>query len=266
GLTFDFEFNKPLKSAVLKVREGEGDDIQLKPLADGSPQFQFLRDFNEPGEFRYKLHLEDTEGRVNEFPARYVFNVLENAAPVLKFEAPAGDTEVSAIEEMRLQGVVRDDFGLADAGIGYQLAGEEPQYVSLAAASLATNKLAVAHVLRMEDLGVEVGQVVSYFLWADDRGRDGELRRGFSDLFFATVRPFEEIFRQNRSATEGMRQEQQQQQGEGGEQGGQNQQSIANLLDTQKDVISATWNIKRRDRDDEKLAEDIQVVLDSQGE
>ena len=265
GLTFDFQFNKPLKSAVLKARDDEGDDIPLEQLADGSPQFQLLRDFNEPGEFRYELHLEDTEGRVNEFPARYVFNVLENAVPALKFEAPAGDTEVSAIEEMRLQGVARDDFGLADAGIGYQLAGEEPQYISLGAAGLATNKLAVAHVLRMEDLGVEVGQVVSYFLWADDRGRDGGLRRGFSDLFFATVRPFEEIFRQNRSATEGMRQ-QQQQQGEGGEQGGEQQQSIANLLDTQKDIISATWNLKRRDSDDEKLAEDIQVVLDSQGE
>lgn len=261
GLTFAFQFNKPLKSAVLKAREGEGDDIPLEQLADGSPQFQLLRDFSEPGEFRYELHLEDAEGRVNRFPSRYVFNVLENAVPALKFEAPAGDTEVSAIEEMRLQGVARDDFGLADAGFGYQLAGEEPQYVSLTAAGLATNKLAVAHVLRMEDLGVEVGQVVSYFLWADDRGRDGGLRRGFSDLFFATVRPFEEIFRQNRSATEGMRQ-QQQQQGEGGEQ----QQSIANLLDTQKDIISATWNLKRRDSDDEKLVEDIQVVLDSQGE
>ena len=265
GLTFDFQFNKPLKSAVLKTREGEGDDIPLEQLANGSPQFQLLRDFSEPGEFRYELHLEDAEGRVNRFPSRYVFNVLENAVPALKFEAPAGDTEVSAIEEMRLQGVARDDFGLADAGFGYQLAGEEPQYVSLTDAGLATNKLAVAHVLRMEDLGVEVGQVVSYFLWADDRGRDGGLRRGFSDLFFATVRPFEEIFRQNRSATEGMRQ-QQQQQGEGGEQGGEQQQSIANLLDTQKDIISATWNLKRRDSDDEKLAEDIQVVLDSQGE
>ena len=177
----------------------------------------------------YELHLEDADERTNRFPSLYVFNVLENAAPALKFEAPAGDIEVSAIEEMRLQGVVRDDFGLADAGIGYQLAGEEPQYVSLAADGLSTNKLAVAHVLRMEDLGVEVGQVVSYFLWADDRDRDGELRRGYSDLFFATVRPFEEIFRQNRSATEGMRQ--QQQQGEGGEQGGEQQQSIANLLD-----------------------------------
>jgi len=265
GLTFDFQFNKPLKSAVLKAREGSGDDIPLKQLADGSRQFQHLRDFSEPGEFRYELHLEDTEGRVNRFPSRYVFNILENAAPALKFEAPAGDTEVSAIEEMRLQGVARDDFGLADAGFGYQLAGEEPQYISLREAGLATNKLDVAHVLRMEELGVEVGQVVSYFLWADDRGPDGGLRRGFSDLFFATVRPFEEIFRQNRSATEGMRQ-QQQQQGEGGEQGGEQQQSIANLLDTQKDIISATWNLKRRNDTDEKLSEDIQVVLDSQSE
>ena len=264
GLTFDFQFNKPLTSAVLKTRDGEGEDIPLQQLADGSSQFQLLRDFNESGEFRYKLHLEDADERTNRFPSLYVFNVLENAAPALKFEAPTGDTEVSAIEEMRLQGVVRDDFGLADAGIGYQLAGEEPQYLSLAAADLSTNKLAVAHVLRMEDLGVEVGQVVSYFLWADDRDRDGKLRRGFSDLFFATVRPFEEIFRQNRSATEGMRQ--QQQQGEGGEEGGEQQQSIANLLDSQKDIISATWNIKRRKATDEKLAEDIQVVADSQGE
>ena len=264
GLTFDFQFNKPLTSAVLKARDGEGEDIPLQQLADGSPRFQLLRDFSESGEFRYELHLEDADERTNRFPSLYVFNVLENAAPALKFEAPAGDIEVSAIEEMRLQGVVRDDFGLADAGIGYQLAGEEPQYVSLAADGLSTNKLAVAHVLRMEDLGVEVGQVVSYFLWADDRDRDGELRRGYSDLFFATVRPFEEIFRQNRSATEGMRQ--QQQQGEGGEQGGEQQQSIANLLDSQKDIISATWNIKRRKATDEKLAEDIQVVADSQGE
>ena len=264
GLTFDFQFNKPLTSALLKARDGEGEDIPLQQLADGSPRFQLLRDFSESGEFRYELHLEDADERTNRFPSLYVFNVLENAAPALKFEAPAGDIEVSAIEEMRLQGVVRDDFGLADAGIGYQLAGEEPQYVSLAADGLSTNKLAVAHVLRMEDLGVEVGQVVSYFLWADDRDRDGELRRGYSDLFFATVRPFEEIFRQNRSATEGMRE--QQQQGEGGEQGGEQQQSIANLLDSQKDIISATWNIKRRKATDEKLAEDIQVVADSQGE
>ena len=265
GLTFDFQFNKPLKSAVLKARDDDRDDIVLKALEEDARQYQFLWGFNEPGEFRYELHLEDQDGRVNQFPSQYVFNVMENLPPALKFKAPAGDTEVTAIEEMRLQGEARDDYGLEAVGIGYQLAGEQPQHIALQSDGLATNKLDLAHIIRMEELDVEEGQVVSYFLWADDRDKEGELRRNFSDLFFATVRPFDEIFRQNRSATEGMRQQQEQQQGEGGEEGEQ-QQSISRLLDSQKEVISATWNLKRRKPEDEKMSEDIQVVLDSQGE
>ena len=264
GLTFDFQFNKPLKSAILKSRDENRDDIILKSLEENSSNYQFLWGFNEPGEFRYELFLEDQDGRENQFPSQYVFSVLENLPPALKFKAPAGDTEVTSIEEMRLQGEARDDYGLEAIGIGYQLAGEEAQHIALQTNGMVTNKLDVAHIIRMEELDVEEGQVVSYFLWADDRDKEGELRRNFSDLFFATVRPFDEIFRQNRSATEGMRQ-QQQQQGEGGE-GGEQQQSISRLLDSQKEVISATWNLKRRNAEDEKMAEDIQVVLDSQDE
>ena len=265
GLTFDFQFNKPLKSALLKARDDDRDDIVLKVVEDNEMQYQLLWGFNEPGEFRYELHLEDQDGRMNQFPSQYVFNVMENLPPSLKFKAPAGDTEVTAIEEMRLQGEARDDYGLEAVGVGYQLAGETPKNISLESDGLTTNKLDLAHIIRMEELDVEEGQVVSYFLWADDRDKEGELRRNFSDLFFATVRPFDEIFRQNRSATEGMRQQQEQQQGEGGE-GGEQQQSISRLLDSQKEVISATWNLKRRKPDDEKISEDIQVVLDSQGE
>ena len=51
----------------------------------------------------------------------------------------------------------------------------------------------------MEKLGVDVDQVVSYFAWADDYGPDGQVRRTFSDMFFAEVRPFEEIFRADQS-------------------------------------------------------------------
>ena len=264
GLTFDFEFNKPLKSAVLKARDEESDDILLKALEGNDQQYQFLWGFNEPGEFRYELYLEDQDGRVNQFPSQYVFNVMENLPPALKFKAPAGDTEVTAIEEMRIQGEARDDYGLEAFGVGYQLAGQQPKHIALQSDGLVTNKLELSHIIRMEELEVEEGEVVSYFLWAEDRDTKGELRRNFSDLFFATVRPFDEIFRQNRSATEGM-QQQEQQQGEGSE-GGEQQQSISRLLDSQKELISATWNLKRRKLDDEKLSEDIQVVLDSQGE
>ena len=94
-------------------------------------QYQLLWGFNEPGEFRYELHLEDQDGRMNQFPSQYVFNVMENLPPSLKFKAPAGDTEVTAIEEMRLQGEARDDYGLEAVGVGYQLAGETPKNISL---------------------------------------------------------------------------------------------------------------------------------------
>ena len=144
---------------------------------------------------------------------------------------------MTAIEEMRLQGEARDDYGIEALGIGYQLAGEQPKHIATQYDGLATNKLDVSYIIRMEELDVEEGQVVSYFLWADDRDKEGELRRNFSDLFFATVRPFDEIFRQNRSATEGLRQEQEQRQGEGGE-GGEQQQSISRLLDNQKEVAN----------------------------
>ena len=161
GLTFDFQFNKPLNSAVLKARDGEGEDIELKPLEENSPGYSFAQEFSSPGEFRYELHLEDLEGRVNQFPSKYVFNVLENLAPALKFKSPTGDTEVTAIEELRLQGEARDDFGLEAVGIGFQLAGEQPHHIALQTDGAATNRLDVAHVIRLEDLDVEVGQVVS---------------------------------------------------------------------------------------------------------
>ena len=101
---------------------------------------------------------------MNQFPSKYVFNVLENLAPALKFKVPTGDTEVTAIEELRLLGEARDDFGLEAVGIGLQLAGEQPHHIALQTDGAATNRLDVAHVIRMEELDVEVGQVVSYFL------------------------------------------------------------------------------------------------------
>ena len=57
-------------------------------------------------------------------------------------------------------------------------------------------KLDADHLLELESLKVEPDQLVSYFFWAEDVGPDGETRRVESDMFFAEVRPFEEIFRE----------------------------------------------------------------------
>ena len=91
----------------------------------------------------------------------------------------------------------------------------------------------------MESLGVEVDQLVSYFAWADDHGPDGKTRRTFSDMFFAEVRPYEEIFRNDQS---GDSDEQNQNQKQGGQPGGNQNTRLADL---QKQIIIATWKLQQ---------------------
>ena len=77
-------------------------------------------------------------------------------------------------------------------------------------------------------------------------------------MFFAEVRPFEEIFRQ------GARQQQQQQ--EGGMQGGQ-QSPSQKLSELQKEIINATWKLQRTEKKEKpspKFKDDVTVVRDSQ--
>src|SRR5208282_6401779 len=52
------------------------------------------------------------------------------------------------------------------------------------------------YMLALESLGAQADQLLSYYVWADDTGPDGQSRRTTSDIYFAEVRPFEQIFRQ----------------------------------------------------------------------
>jgi hypothetical protein len=81
---------------------------------------------------------------------------------------------------------------------------------------------------------VDVDQVVSYFAWADDYGPDGQVRRTFSDMFFAEVRPFEEIYRADQSG-----------QAESGEQNQQGGNQNTRLAELQKQIVVATWKLQR---------------------
>jgi len=87
-----------------------------------------------------------------------------------------------------------------------------------------------------------VDQLVTYFAWADDYGPDGQARRTFSDIFFAEVRPFEEIYRADQSGAgenPGENQNQNQNQNQGG--GGNQSPRLAEL---QKQIVIATWKLQ----------------------
>jgi hypothetical protein len=254
GSTLDYTFhlNKPVVSAVLKAK----DDSQISLLADTSRPNVYTTSFKLATSRRYELLLVDDAGRTNKLPPQFVLDVLTNRTPELKFVFPRGDQQVSPLEEIAFQGEAMDDFGLKAYGIAYNLAGQDTKVVELGQSAGAHEKRTFDYLVAMESLGARQDQLLSYYLWADDIGPDGNLRRTVGDMFFAEVRPFEEIFREGQSPAGGQQQQGQQRQG-----------AAERLAELQKQIINATWNLQRREtraKPSSDYKKDATVIHDSQ--
>ncbi len=228
-LTYELQLNKAVAHARLV---GNDRTLELQ-LTNNSTAL--LNEFLLTNTARYSLALEDAQGRTNRFPSDFMLVALTNRRPDLKLVLPHGDQRVSKLEEIQLQGEATGEFGLGKYGISYTVAGKDPQFVEMGQAALSGQKLSFKYLLPLEKLGVEEDQVVAYFVWADDVGPDGKARRTFSDIFFAEVRPFEEIFRPDQSGSAGG------ESGQGGQQGNRGTQ----LAQMQKEIIIATWKLQQ---------------------
>lgn len=228
-LTYTLQLNKSVVSARFIGKN------ETLALATQSNSVALLNDFALTNSARYSLALVDADGRTNKNPVEFSIVVLPNRQPEVKVTFPRGDQRVSSLEEMQLQGEAKGEFGLLKYGVGFSVAGQEPQFVELGQAAAANEQRRFTNQISMENLGVAADQVVSYFAWADDHGPDGQVRRTFSNIFFAEVRPFEEIFRLDQSGAS----ENQNQQGDQG--GNQN----TRLAEMQKQIVIATWKLHR---------------------
>ncbi|MBI2925604.1 MAG: hypothetical protein HYY24_07865 [Verrucomicrobia bacterium] len=250
---FSFQLNKPVKSAKLIGK----DQPEVVLAADTNRPTVYLANFTLDESRHYELRLVDADGRTNRVPPQLQLDALPNRRPELKLAFPRGDQRVSALEEMAFQAEVWDDFGVRAYGLAYGMAGQEPKFVELGQGVAAKEKRPFAHVLALEDLTAEPDQLLTYFLWADDIGPDGQPRRTTGDMFFAEVRPFDEIFREDQdgaSAAEAA-----------GEQGASS--PTEKLAELQKQIINATWNIQRREagvKPSGQFKKDIGVVQESQ--
>ncbi len=236
-VSFALQFNKPVASARLVPKDKERASVALT-LETNQPG-ALLKQFPLADSQTYDLQLVDSEGRTNKMPAQFVFAVLTNRTPELRLASPRGDMRPSPLEEISFEGTVWDDFGVQAYGLGYQLAGEEPKFIELGGKVASKEKRSFQHLLSLEKLGVQSDQLISWFVWADDIGPDGQVRRTPGDLFFGEVRPFDEVFREGQGM-EGQQDQQQNQMG-GGQMGGQ----AGRLAELQKQIISATWRLQR---------------------
>jgi hypothetical protein len=256
-----FHLNKAVEQAVLVTDFGK--TIELRQSAELPNTYTAEIPFDEPGRQSFRLKLTDSDKRVNKDPPRFVINTLENKKPDLKLLSPSNDMQVSALEEINVQAKGFDDYGIKQFGLSYTLGDNEEKEVIFEPGE--GKKQTVDHLLALEQLQAAADEFLTYYVWAEDFGPNGEVRRVSSDVFFAEVRPFEEIYRQAEAAAGGQQQQQQQQQQQG--QNGQNAQQAQELAELQKQIITATWNLIRRETGPEPTDEfvaDTEVLAESQ--
>ena len=254
-LTLTCTLNKSVADA--RLVSDERDDLVLAADADHPHVVSVAW---QPEERRtFTLDLTDEAGRRNKQPPKFVVDVIPNQAPELKVAFPSRDIRVSPIQELNLHAAAWDDFGLKEVGLIYQLPDGQEQTLKLGDEAAAETKVDLSHELSFETMQAEPNELVAYYFYADDVGPDGNPRRAMSNMYFAEVRHFDEIYRQAQQSGQG----QGQQQGEG-QQGGPAQQ----LLKLQREIVIANWNLIRREtgKPSDKLSEDAGVIADSQRE
>lgn len=249
-----------LNKDVAKARlvDADGEELALSRENGATPKYQVAITLRNSQ--RYKLYLTDDRGRTNKLPPEFVVNVTRNQPPTIKLTSPGKDVEVSPLEELTVAAEISDDIGIVSAGISYSLGTGDPIEVSLVdqseTKSATLKQTDVTHLIDFEALGSEPDQLGSYYVWAEDMGPDGQPRRTMSDMFFAEVRPFEAIFRQG-------------EQPPGGQAGaaGAGQQQSEELLQLQKQIVTATWSLIRREahsQPSDAFASDLQTIHDAQ--
>lgn len=253
-LAYKLTLNKPVASARLWSTNGLELPLTTDPAS--SNVLHLSTTLLESG--RYFLTLVDGAGRSNRIPEDLNIVVVPNKEPQMKFVSPRGDQRFSPLEEVRVQAEVTDDFGLLRYGFAYSLNGGEAKDVELGGRAPRFEKQTGEHLLMLETLGVKTDDLIAYYLWAEDYGPDGQPRRVEGDIFFGDIRPLDEIYRQG-----------QQGDASGGQQQQQGGSPSADLLELQKDIIAATWNVKRTEtasKPSRGYKDNVRVIQESQDE
>lgn len=269
-----FHLNKPVSDAhlipVKKANEKEptkSEPVELNRDASDPTLYTLTMDLKQSQKF--DLQLVDADKRTNRDPAQLTITVTANKPPDLKVQLPGHDVDVSPLEELTVKASVWDDFGVKRVGLTYTIAGQEPKDLVLAENVTGKERKEISQMISLESLKAQPDQLLSYHLWAEDVGPDGKPRRTLGDMFFAEVRPFEEIFRQGQQPAqgEGQQQPQQRQQQQGQQGQGQNVQRAEDLADLEKQIIAATWKIMRRETSEpltDAFVPDVKLVGESQ--
>jgi hypothetical protein len=238
----------------LTAAELFGEDKTIIPLTPSPEDPTLLKAaLNATTSQKYRLHLVDEADRGNKNPPWFTVTMQSNQLAKIEVVFPKRDIQVSSLQELPVEAKISDDLSVVKSGAVFSINGNEKEVAFTHPPTEPRKKQDVRAELLLEKEGVQPRQLVSYYVWAEDTGPKGEARRSMSDMFFAEVRHFEDIFREAEAPPP---------------EPGQPKPKAQKLIELQKQVVNATWKLIRdanSGRPMESLAPDAGVVHQSQG-
>lgn len=249
-------FNKPLASAELQFADAgstSGEGYVNSSLTIGG--LKATARFTVKGDGVYRLSATDLQGLQSDAPLDYYIRAIEDQPPQLTLRRPGADQDVMPLEEVVIEVDASDDYGLSEFVLNYAVVGAGDSVVNFLPAEPVRSAQG-STLLYLEDMEVEPGDFISYYLTlADNNALDGP-SEVVSDIYFLEVIPTDQEFRRS------------QQQGGGGGGSGQGGGESSALVSVQKDIIAATWKLRNRLRDasNADIEADAGIIAESQRE
>jgi hypothetical protein len=216
--------DKPVANGRLRLGDGTLVDLQ------GHNQV-FTADLTVAKDGSYRIALNDVDGLKNDGDTEYFIRMLNDRPPDVRILRPAGDKQVSPLEEVVIEARADDDYGVRSLELVIKSNTGQEKVIAIGG---GTQPVAAGqHTVFLEDLKVKPGDVVTYHARATDVGRGRRSTESRSDIFFLEVKPYEEEFVAAESSAGGM----------AGQQTG-----LEDLIAQQKDIMAATWKLDARAR------------------
>ncbi len=134
--------DKALQSARLRV--GEQPAVAMS-LHDESRQFSVIFEIKEAVNGSYWFELTDTQGFTDRDAVRYELRGIADGIPDVTIEAPVSDVLLTADSELPVEVLAKDDLGLHQVRIAYQVGDDEkPKLIPLFSHSTSDREQAVS--------------------------------------------------------------------------------------------------------------------------
>ncbi|HSL21293.1 MAG TPA: DUF4175 family protein [Vicinamibacterales bacterium] len=194
----------------------------------------------------YRVDLTDVDGLRSEPSSEYFVRVTDDRPPEVRILRPEGDRQVTALEEVEIEARAEDDYRLSSLELVYAVGAQPEKVVPLSRAAGAS--LSGGHLMFMEELKVQPGDMVRAYARAREARKGGRETR--SEMLLLEVTPFDQQFSLAQSQAAGAG-------GGGGD--------MDSLIQAQKNILNATWNLLRRAAAGRSDA-DVKALASAQGE